>query len=385
MKSKLVILSFVLAGAASTALAQTKEKYYSESWRNNFYISVGAGVQGTANPDTKFGQSITPLINLSVGKNITPIWGVRGQIYGYKAQQKTAYPFFGTSDRVKRTENYVGLNLDGILNLTNLICGYKPGRVFEGTLFVGPSMNYTRNYGSWNLGFNEDGSLNPSTSSPAGHKNRALLGASVGLGAKFFVSNSVSIDLEARGQVTSATLGAYSSGKTDGYAYLSAGVTYIFGGRKFVTCNDNNIDALNDEINRYRAELEAAKKNVRVEKETVVEEVVKDRNLAGPLAVFFKIGKANIDDYGKVNIKLVAEAINANPDVKYSVAGYCDEATGTSKFNQTLSEKRAKAVYEALIAAGVDANRLECKGFGGTNNMFGKNFLNRVVLVEAIK
>jgi hypothetical protein len=89
MKSKLVILSFVLAGAASTALAQTKEKYYSESWRNNFYISVGAGVQGTANPDTKFGQSITPLINLSVGKNITPIWGVRGQIYGYKAQQKT--------------------------------------------------------------------------------------------------------------------------------------------------------------------------------------------------------------------------------------------------------------------------------------------------------
>ena len=79
MKSKLVILSLLLSGA-TIANAQTKEKYYSESWKDNIFISVGVGAQAGTNPDTKFGKTVTPLINLSVGKYISPIWGVRGQI-----------------------------------------------------------------------------------------------------------------------------------------------------------------------------------------------------------------------------------------------------------------------------------------------------------------
>ena len=54
MKSKLVILSLLLAGTAASASAQDKEKFYSESWKDNIFISVGAGVQGTTNPDSKF-------------------------------------------------------------------------------------------------------------------------------------------------------------------------------------------------------------------------------------------------------------------------------------------------------------------------------------------
>ena len=67
MKSKLVILSLLLSGAAVVATAQTKEKYYSESWKDNIFISVGVGAQAGTNPDTKFGKTVTPLINLSVG------------------------------------------------------------------------------------------------------------------------------------------------------------------------------------------------------------------------------------------------------------------------------------------------------------------------------
>ncbi|MDC1828768.1 cell envelope biogenesis protein OmpA, partial [Bacteroides uniformis] len=37
---------------------------------------------------------------------------------------------------------------------------------------------------------------------------------------------------------------------------------------------------------------------------------------------------------------------------------------------------------DALIAQGVDKDQLELVGFGGTENMFGKNFLNRVVILE---
>ena len=67
---------------------------------------------------------------------------------------------------------------------------------------------------------------------------------------------------------------------------------------------------------------------------------------------------------------------------KRQVAGYADKATGSASWNQKLSEKRAQVVYDALIAHGVDKDQLEFVGFGGTANMIGKNFLNRVVILE---
>lgn len=400
MKNKLVILSLLLVGASATISAQSKDVYYSESWKDNFFISVGGGIQATTNPDTKFGQSITPLVNLSVGKLITPVWGVRGQVYGWKFKQKTAYPFFNIWEKQKRTENYVGLNLDGMINLTNLFCGYKPGRVFEGTLFVGPSMNIVRNYGAWELGYvavekpTADGSvenvtkIDPGKTVPTGHRVRCLIGASVGLGAKFNINPAWSIDLEARGQVTPSILGAYSSASTDGYLYLSAGATYTIGGKRFVNAGKVDQKAINDELNKYRDELAQAQseladaKNALANAKPLVKEVVKEVEVVGPRAIFFKIGSAKIDDYGLVNIELAAKVIKANPGKVYKIAGYCDEATGTSSWNKKLSEMRAQAVYDALINNGVSKDQLEYIGYGGTSNMFGKNFLNRVVILE---
>ena len=57
MKNKLVLLSLLLAGTTTVVSAQTKEKSYSESWKDNIFISVGAGVQGTTNPDSSLLQS----------------------------------------------------------------------------------------------------------------------------------------------------------------------------------------------------------------------------------------------------------------------------------------------------------------------------------------
>ena len=402
MKSKLVILSLLLSGAAVVATAQTKEKYYSESWKDNIFISVGVGAQAGTNPDTKFGKTVTPLINLSVGKYISPIWGVRGQIYGWQSKQETAYPFLDLDNRKERKENYVGLNADAMLNLTNLICGYNPDRLFELSVFAGPSVNIVKNYADWQLGYKTDAgvttpngdtkyttTIDPATTTPVNHDLRWLVGASVGVGAKFNVNRSLAIDVEARGQVTPSILGAYSSANTDGYIHLTAGVTYTFGGKKFVACGakvDQN--AINNEINKYRSELAQAQadlanaKNALANAKPVTKEVVKEIEVAGPRAIFFKIGSARIDDYGMVNIQLAAKILKANPDKKYKVAGYADKATGSASWNQKLSEKRAQAVYDALIKEGVNKDQLELVGFGGTANMFGKNYLNRVVILE---
>jgi outer membrane protein OmpA-like peptidoglycan-associated protein len=39
---------------------------------------------------------------------------------------------------------------------------------------------------------------------------------------------------------------------------------------------------------------------------------------------------------------------------------------GSDEFNLILSENRAKAVYNYLVNNGIDANRLQYKGFGKT-------------------
>ena len=58
--------------------------------------------------------------------------------------------------------------------------------------------------------------------------------------------------------------------------------------------------------------------------------------------------------------------LKANPDVRIRVDGHTD-SDGAAAYNKGLSERRASAVKERLVAAGIDADRLEVKGFGESN------------------
>ena len=78
----------------------------------------------------------------------------------------------------------------------------------------------------------------------------------------------------------------------------------------------------------------------------------------------------------------MAKTMKNNPTTKYKVAGFADKGTGSVAANQTLSEKRAQAVYDALVAEGISADRLEKVAMGGTDPMFESGYLNRVVILE---
>ena len=113
-----------------------------------------------------------------------------------------------------------------------------------------------------------------------------------------------------------------------------------------------------------------------------MKEVIKETVVPGPRAIFFKIGTSKLDDYGKVNIKLAAQIMKNNPDKKYKIAGYADKATGSKRINEKLAKNRAQVVYDALIQEGVNASQLEMISTGTADNMFGKDALNRVVILE---
>ena len=49
----------------------------------------------------------------------------------------------------------------------------------------------------------------------------------------------------------------------------------------------------------------------------------------------------------------------------FEISGHTDNV-GTKPYNQTLSEKRAKSVYDFLLAKGIPAQRMSSTGFGDT-------------------
>ena len=380
MKSKFIIASLLLAGACLTVNAQEKEKYYTEKATDNIFVGVGIGGMSVFN-----GGMNTPTFNfnISLGKYFTPVWGIRGQVGGLW-QSLDAQDNGYSAYCVKAGE----VNLDAMLNLISLFAAYDPDRKIDFYLFGGPTMNISRGV---NTSIVFDGNNNNQTIYSYERKGvKARFGATVGLGLAYNVTEKWAVNLEGRVGVTPSIFGdASDCRKAEATGRLTIGAAYTFGGKKFVsTAAKVDQNAINDEINKYRSELAQAQadlantKNALANAKAETKEVVKEVQVAGPRAIFFKIGSAKIDDYGKVNIQLAAKILKANPDKKYKIAGYADKATGSSSFNQKLSEKRAQAVYDALIAEGVDGNQLELVGFGGTDNMFGKNYLNRVVILE---
>lgn len=385
MKVKFFALSILLAGASVMANAQERQKYYTEKATDNIFLGVGVGAMSVLNDGL---NTPTLNVNIQLGKYITPTWGVRAEISGlWQSLDGQDHRFF-VKDAAATTpyHNYCKmfgeLNLDAMLNVTNWIGGYNPDRVVDFYLFAGPTANVASKGSELDGVDYEMGTLN----GVSGCKVR--FGATAGLGLGFNLNEKWALNLEGRMGVTPSIFGdASDCRKAEATARINAGFTYTFGGKKFVPVQNIDEDAINAEINKYRAELAQAQADLEdcknaLAKKPETKEVVKEVESAAPRAIFFKIGSAKIDDYGKVNIELAAKALKANPDKKYKVAGYCDKATGSASFNQKLSEKRAQAVYDALIAQGVDKDQLEYVGFGGTENMFGKNYLNRVVILE---
>ncbi len=87
----------------------------------------------------------------------------------------------------------------------------------------------------------------------------------------------------------------------------------------------------------------------------------KDGRIA--LEIHFDTGKATIKPESQKIVGEIAALLKQNPDLRVSIEGHTDN-TGTPQGNKTLSEARAKAVADAVVAAGVEAARLGAVGWG---------------------
>ena len=370
MKIKFLALSVIMAGASMFVNAQETENYYTKKATDNIFMGFGIGGMSVLNGGL---NSPTLNLNLQVGKYITPTWGVRAEISGlWQSLEAQENGWFVTYE--KAYDNYCKmfgeLNLDVMLNVTNWFGGYNPDRAIDFYLFAGPTLNFASTETKFTGETTGDGLALLENSDDI----KVHFGATAGLGLAYNLSSKWALNLEGRLGVTPSIFGdASDCRKAEATGRLTLGATYTFGGKKFAKVADRVVEKV--------VEKEVIKE-VPVE---VVKEVIKEIPGAASAAIFFKIGKSVISPEGMVNVKLMAKVIKDNPKAIYKVAGFADKATGTVAGNQTLSENRAQAVFDALVAEGVNPNQLEKVAMGGTDPMFEKGYLNRVVILEVQK
>ncbi len=77
----------------------------------------------------------------------------------------------------------------------------------------------------------------------------------------------------------------------------------------------------------------------------------------------FDYDSSEIRPDGEDAVLHAAQYLKVNPSIHVRIEGYADER-GSSEYNLALGEKRAYAARNALIAAGVDPDRLQIISFG---------------------
>ena len=84
---------------------------------------------------------------------------------------------------------------------------------------------------------------------------------------------------------------------------------------------------------------------------------------AGSDVVYFGTDEYALDAASKATLAAQAKWLIANPSVRASIEGHCDER-GTREYNQALGERRANAARDYLLSQGVPAARLLVTSWG---------------------
>ena len=94
--------------------------------------------------------------------------------------------------------------------------------------------------------------------------------------------------------------------------------------------------------------------------------------------IFFDFDSYILKPGAYSEIARVANVLNSYPQTTITVEGHTD-STGAETYNQTLSERRAQAVKNALVQRGVDGRRIMTVGYGESQPISSINAQNRRV------
>lgn len=358
-----------------------KFKVETNRFWSNWFVSAGGGVNlyfGDHDKQVKFGKRLAPAVDVAIGKWFTPGIGVRFAYSGLSVKGATQTGIHSTGEEVpgkggygywltKQKFNYFNFHLDAMFNVSNLLFGYNPNRVYSLSPYVGLGVMKTND--------------TPKATEIAGH---------FGLLNSFRLCDALDLNLDIRGTLVSDAFDGENAGRGgEGMLTATVGLTYKFKKRgwdkaKTVVRIDNRaINALRQQLSDAEAENDRLKRALAEGNRQKAKEIV---TKASANLVTFPIGKATLSNEARANLSLLAEAIKSGDgNVVYTITGYADAGTGSKRINERLSKRRAEAVRDCLVKEfGVSESQLRVDHKGGVDNMFYDDpRLSRAVITKA--
>ena len=376
MKKLLIALAF--AGFSMSSMAQEADptlKYSvaTNSFWSNWFIQVGVDWNAWySNEEHGLGLARSPFkdfrsnpgASVAIGKWFTPGIGLRTKLSGIWGKAVTDDNNDGNCNK------YWTLNEHVLFNLSNMLCGYNPNRVWNFIPFAGAGLTRSMSYNTYAMNY------------------------SIGILNTFRVSKHVGINLELGwdrmeddGDGIAVANGDRGWDSHDNKLYAEVGLTFNLGKASWDKTPDVDaikalsqaqIDALNAQLNDANAE-NARLKKLLAEKKDEAPKTVKEF-VGTPASVFFNINRYKIaSKKDLVNVKGIADYAKEN-DANLLVTGYADSATGKPAYNQKLSEKRANAVADELVKMGVSRDKISTEAMGGVNDLSPISFNRRATV-----
>ena len=352
----------------TTTIVENADKYKVETNRfwSNWFVTAGGGALiffGDHNMQMKFGDRLSPALDIGFGKWFTPGIGVRFMYSGLTIKGATQNGSHSTGKVYDASQwldeqkfDFMNIHGDVLFNASNLLCGYNEKRFWSVTPYVGLG---------WILTWETPRARN--------------FNASIGLINSFRLSSAFDLNLDVRGTATKDEFdGEIGGRKEEGLLSVTLGITYKFPKRtwgrstvKTITFSDEELRSMRERLNAMNEENSRLKDELVVASNKTPEKVVETSILAAPCLITFQISRSILSNEARVNLGFQAELMKKNKNAVYTIIGYCDKGTGTKEFNQRLSKARAEAVYNCLVKEfGVPTSQLRVTYEGGVDNMY---------------
>ena len=374
---KRVLFASALLLGATSAMAQvtyTDKEGNEYQFKKHAFLDLQGGAQYTLG-EAKFGDLISPNVQLGLGYQFSPVFGMRLQANGW--QSKGGWSGFRanpgeTPYNATYKFKYVAPGVDFMFNLSNLFCGWNPNRVLNVTAFLGGGANIAwdndevnelattiKNTSAYNLEYLWDGTK----VRPYGR---------AGIELAFKVSKSVSLMIEGNANVISDKYNSKKAGNPDWYFNALAGLRINLG--KSATTKEKPVEPEPAPAPVQKVEEPAPAPAPVVEKK--VEEIRRD--------IFFTINSNKISEKENKKILEVIDFLVKYPEAKVVVIGYADKGTGNDRVNDRIAAKRAAAVVWMLEKRyGIPAERITEESKGARVQPFAENDKNRVSIMIA--
>lgn len=376
-KRVLILVLFCLALTGAKAQTTRDSVAFQPHWFVQPQVGVGYHVG-----EAKFSKLLSPAAQLSVGRQFSPVFGLRLGASGWQARNWQTHPV------AEYKWNYVQANLDATLSLTNLIWGWNPDRKWNiyGLAGVGLNVAFKNDDANALKAINESAGI-PALQNSGFEKlwdgTKLFPAGRLGAGIEYALSERVALGLEYNANVLADKWNS-KKGKNDNLDWqqnLLVGVKIALGKtRKHITIEEPQPIVEPEPV--VEPEPEPQPETQAVVEEKKPEPVAEPVPEMPEVKVFFAVSSSKLEPAEVEKLQPVLDYLKKYTEKNAVISGYAS-TDGQKAYNQRLSNRRAKAVEKWLINNGIDASRIKAEGKGEVD--FGSRKVSRMATVIQIE